>query len=197
MNSDQFDYLVVGSGLAGLTYALKAAASGRVCVLTKGEVSDSNTSWAQGGIAAAVGEADSWELHEQDTLIAGAGLCDEKAVRFLVQNAPEAIRWLIEVGARFDLSGDVLALGREGGHSRNRIVHHADKTGWEIERAMVASVKAHPNIHVFQHAFVTNLLTDSGRCTGASDAEECISIQPTRELQLQTASPWHSISGLM
>ena len=168
MNSVQYDYVVIGSGLAGLTFALKAAASGRVCVLTKGEVSDSNTSWAQGGIAAAVGEADSWELHEQDTLIAGAGLCDEKAVRFLVQNAPEAIRWLIEVGARFDISGDVLALGREGGHSRNRIVHHADKTGWEIERAMVASVKAHENIDVFQHAFVTNLLMEEGKCVGAA-----------------------------
>ena len=95
MQAERFDFLVIGSGLAGLTYALKASQHGRVCVLTKGEVSDSNTSWAQGGIAAAVGEADSWELHEHDTLIAGAGLCDDKAVRFLVQQAPEAIRWLI------------------------------------------------------------------------------------------------------
>jgi L-aspartate oxidase len=168
MNSTRYDYVVIGSGLAGLTFALKAAAFGRVCVLTKGEVSDSNTSWAQGGIAAAVGEADSWELHEQDTLIAGAGLCDERAVRFLVQNAPEAIQWLIDVGARFDISGDVLALGREGGHSRNRIVHHADKTGWEIERAMVAAVKAHENVDVFPHAFVTNLLMEDGKCVGAA-----------------------------
>ncbi len=168
MNSDRFDFLVIGSGLAGLTYALKAAQHGRVCVLTKGEVSDSNTSWAQGGIAAAVGEADSWELHEHDTLVAGAGLCDEKAVRFLVQNAPAAIQWLIDLGARFDVSGDDLALGREGGHSRNRIVHHADKTGWEVERAMVAAVRGNPNIFVFQHAFVTKLLTSDGRCGGAS-----------------------------
>jgi len=168
MNSDRFDFLVIGSGLAGLTFALMAARHGRVCVLTKGEVSDSNTSWAQGGIAAAVGEADSWELHEKDTLIAGAGLCDEKAVRYLVQHAPGAIQWLIDLGARFDVSGEDLALGREGGHSRNRIVHHADKTGWEVERAMVASVRANPEIVVFQHAFVTKLLSSSGKCVGAS-----------------------------
>jgi L-aspartate oxidase len=168
MNTDQFDFLVIGSGLAGLTYALKASEFGRVCILTKGEVSDSNTSAAQGGIAAAVGEADSWELHEQDTLVAGAGLCDERAVRFLVQNAPQAIQWLIQLGARFDLTGEDLALGREGGHSRNRIVHHADKTGWEVERAMVAAAKRNPDIVMFRHAFVTKLLISDGRCVGAA-----------------------------
>jgi len=168
MQVERFDFLVVGSGLAGLTYALKASQYGHVCVLTKGEVSDSNTNDAQGGIAAAVGEADSWELHELDTHVAGAGLCDEAAVRFLVQYAPEAIRWLIQLGARFDVTGSDLALGREGGHSRNRIVHHADKTGWEIERAMVAAAKANPRIVVFQHSFVTRLLVSQGRCIGAT-----------------------------
>ena len=168
MNFEKYDYLVIGSGLAGLAYALKASAYGSVCVLTKAEMADSNTSWAQGGIAAAVGEADSWELHEQDTLIAGAGLCDENAVRFLVQNANEAINWLVDQGTRFDSAGDSLALGREGGHSRNRIVHHADKTGWEVERAMLVAVRSNPNITVFQHAFVTNLLMVEGRCTGAT-----------------------------
>ncbi len=88
MKSEQFDFLAIGSGLAGLTYALTAAERGSVCVLTKADVEDANTSYAQGGIAAAVGEADSWHLHEQDTLVAGAGLCDPAAVRFLVQNAP-------------------------------------------------------------------------------------------------------------
>jgi L-aspartate oxidase len=161
------DFLVIGSGLAGLSYALRAAESGRVCVLTKGEITDSNTSWAQGGIAAAVGEADSWELHEQDTLIAGAGLCDERAVRFLVQQAPGAIQWLIDLGARFDSNGIDLTLGREGGHSRNRIVHHADKTGWEVERAVVAAVRANRNIQVFPFAFVTRLLMAGDRCVGA------------------------------
>jgi L-aspartate oxidase len=163
----RYDFLVIGSGLAGLTYALRAAEHGRVAVLTKGDVTDSNTSWAQGGIAAAMDEADSWELHEQDTLVAGAGLCDPKAVRFLVQEAPAAINWLVSLGARFDLNGTDLALGREGGHSRNRIVHHADRTGFEVERAMVAAVRSNPNIDVFPHAFVTSLLMDGGRCVGA------------------------------
>lgn len=168
METSRYDFVVIGSGLAGLTFALRASEHGRVCVLTKGDVTDSNTSWAQGGIAAAIGEADSWELHERDTLIAGAGLCDEQAVRHLVQRAPDAIRWLMEIGARFDQNGDDLALGREGGHSRNRIVHHADKTGWEVERTVVAAVRRNPAIDVFPHTFVTNLLMAGHRCVGAA-----------------------------
>ncbi|MBX3095533.1 MAG: L-aspartate oxidase [Fimbriimonadaceae bacterium] len=163
MRSESFDYLVIGSGLAGLTFALHAANHGRVAVLTKATVTDSNTSWAQGGIAAAVGESDSWELHERDTLVAGAGLCDPAAVRFLVQQAPEAIAWLRNLGARFDLE-----LGREGGHSRHRIVRHADKTGWEIERAVAAAVRSNPAITVYENAFVTELLLSDGRCSGVA-----------------------------
>src|SRR5579859_3091035 len=162
----RFDHLVIGSGLAGLTYALRA--SGTVCVLTKGELTDSNTSLAQGGIAAAVGEADSWELHERDTLIAGAGLCDVDAVRFLVQNAPAAIEWLREMGTRFDEEEGDLALGREGGHSHNRIVHHADRTGAEVERAVSERVMGQKNITVFPYAFVTSLIIEAGRCVGAT-----------------------------
>lgn len=169
MPLQRFDYLAIGSGLAGLTFALRAAKHGRVCVLTKAQVTDSNTNYAQGGIAAAVGEADSWELHERDTLVAGAGLCDPDAVRFLVQRAPKAIQWLMEIGAKFDTDeAGVPALGREGGHSRNRIVHHADNTGAEIERAMVEAVRAHPNITVYEHSFVTQLLLVDGRCVGAA-----------------------------
>ncbi len=168
MNLEDFDFLVIGSGLAGLSFALRAAQFGTVCVLTKGDVSDSNTSWAQGGIAAAVGEADSWEMHERDTLIAGAGLCDEEAVRFLVQNAPRAIEWLIGLGANFDQNDGGLALGREGGHSMNRIVHHQDRTGWEVERAVVAAVRANSRIQVYQHTFVTALAKREGRCVGAT-----------------------------
>lgn len=163
MRKEPFDFVVIGSGLAGLTFALRAAPYGKVAVLTKGTVTDSNTSWAQGGIAAAVGESDSWELHEQDTLIAGAGLCDPEAVRFLVQQAPKAIEWLRSLGARFDIE-----LGREGGHSRNRIVHHADKTGWEVERAVAAAVRSNPAITVYENAFVTELMMAGGRCVGAS-----------------------------
>lgn len=168
MPTEQFDYLAIGSGLAGLTFALHAAHFGTVCVLTKAEVAEANTSYAQGGIAAAVGEADSWKLHEQDTLIAGAGLCDPEAVRFLVQQAPSAIEWLASMGAKFDLEADGdFALGREGGHSRHRILHHADKTGWEIERAVVAAVRQNPQITVIEHAFVTHLFADESGVTGA------------------------------
>src|SRR6476659_11339448 len=103
MTQESIDYLVIGSGLAGLTFALRAAETGNVMVLTKAQMTDANTSYAQGGIAAAVGEADSWEMHEEDTLIAGAGLCDPKAVRFLVKQAPDAIQWLIELGTQFDV----------------------------------------------------------------------------------------------
>lgn len=163
-----FDYLVIGSGLAGLTFALKASQHGTVCVVTKGEIEESNTQWAQGGIAAAVGEADSWELHEEDTLVAGAGLCDPAAVRFLVKNAPGAIHWLVNLGANFDTNGDDLALGREGGHSRNRIVHHADKTGSEVERTVVAAVRSNPRITVLERTFVSALRTHEGRCVGVT-----------------------------
>ena len=164
--TQKFDNLVIGSGLAGLTYALTA--KGSVCILTKGELTDSNTSYAQGGIAAAVGETDDWELHEKDTLVAGAGLCKEAAVRFLVQNAPAAIEWLQSLGARFDREEGDLALGREGGHSRNRIVHHADSTGWEIERAVSETVCRQRRIAVIPHSFATHLLLADGRCVGAA-----------------------------
>jgi L-aspartate oxidase len=167
--AEKFDYVVVGSGLAGLTFALRAAESGRVCVLTKAEMAESNTNYAQGGIAAAVGESDSWELHEKDTLVAGAGLCDPEAVRFLVQRAPSAIQWLSSLGARFDLDEDSdLDLGREGGHSRNRIVHFADRTGWEVERTVTEAVRQNSNIVVYEGAFATHLVMADGRCVGVS-----------------------------
>lgn len=166
---ERSDFLVVGSGLAGLTFALKAATHGTVTVLTKADLSESNTNYAQGGIAAAVGESDSWELHEEDTLRAGAGLCDREAVRFLVQRAPEAIRWLEAMGTRFDRDlENELSLHREGGHSRHRIVHHADRTGWEVERAVTAAVRAHPGIRVYEDALATELLVHDGRCVGAA-----------------------------
>lgn len=169
METLRYDFLVIGSGLAGLTFALRAAERGTVCVVTKDEVTESNTRYAQGGIAAAVGEADSWALHQADTLLAGAGLCNPEAVRFLVQRAPEAIDWLMSLGARFDQeSGGDLALGREGGHGRNRIVHHRDRTGWEVERAMTEAVQQNRRITVFEHTLVTGLCMAEGRCVGAN-----------------------------
>jgi L-aspartate oxidase len=170
------DFLVIGSGLAGLTYALNVAPRGSVAVLTKKTRSDANSSWAQGGIAGVLADDDSFELHKQDTLIAGAGLCHEDAVEVLVSEGPERIRDLIQMGANFDTRLDEegnreLALGREGGHSRNRIVHTADFTGWECERTLLEAVKTAPNIAVYEHFFVTDLAiadTPEGRvCVGA------------------------------
>ena len=170
------DYLVIGSGLAGLTYALKMAKFGKVTLLTKRKRTDANSSWAQGGIAGVLADNDSFELHKQDTLIAGAGLCHEDAVEVLVTEGPERIQELIELGASFDTQTEpdgssVLSLGREGGHSRNRIVHTADYTGWECERTLLEAVRHTPQIEVIEHFFVTDLLiseTQEGRiCTGA------------------------------
>jgi L-aspartate oxidase len=164
--TEQYDFLVIGSGLAGLSFALSVAEFGTVCVLTKAEISDSNTQWAQGGIAAAVGESDTWLLHEQDTMVAGGNVNDPEAVRYLVQNAPEAIKWLENLGARFDKEQGELTLGREGGHSTHRIVKHADNTGWEVERTMVEAVRGSKNITIYEKAFVTSLLTVGGICRG-------------------------------
>ena len=164
--TEKYDFLVIGSGLAGLSFALSVAEFGTVCVLTKAEISDSNTQWAQGGIAAAVGESDNWLLHEQDTLVAGGNINDPEAVRYLVQNAPAAIEWLEGLGARFDKQHGELTLGKEGGHSTHRIVKHADKTGWEVERTMVAAVRASANITIYEKAFVTSLLIVDGVCRG-------------------------------
>jgi L-aspartate oxidase len=178
MESLSSDFLVIGSGLAGLTFALRAAERGSVILLTKAEIQESNTNWAQGGIAAAVSDADSWELHEEDTLVAGAGLCNREAVRYLVQEAPRAIEWLISLGARFDKETDGdLSLGREGGHGMNRIVHYQDRTGWEVERAMVAAVHEHRNIQIFEHAFVTRLIELEGACIGATAEVEGLGLR--------------------
>ncbi|PYJ41440.1 MAG: L-aspartate oxidase, partial [Verrucomicrobia bacterium] len=136
----EFDFVVVGSGIAGLSFALKAARNGSVAVITKRKGSDSNTAWAQGGIACVTSGEDSFELHIRDTLDAGAGLCDEQVVRTIVTEGPEAIRKLQEIGVRFDereVSGHREPdLGREGGHSKRRVLHVQDVTGREIENAL-------------------------------------------------------------
>ena len=135
------DVLVVGSGIAGLCVALHAARFARVLMVTKREGHESNTNYAQGGIAAALGEDDRLELHERDTLTCGAGLCDPESVRVLVEEGAQEIAHLVSLGVRFDRDPDLpetLALGREGGHSRRRIVHAKDRTGREVETADVA-----------------------------------------------------------
>ncbi|MEV0801281.1 L-aspartate oxidase [Kribbella sp. NPDC050281] len=159
--TDTVDVVVIGSGIAGLTAALKARELGTVLVVTKDVVASGSTQWAQGGIAAALSPEDSPEDHLQDTLVAGAGLCDPDAVRALVTEGPDAVRDLIELGARFDTLADGdLSLTREGGHHRNRIAHAGgDATGAEIERALVAAVKRADDIRLIEHALVIDLLT--------------------------------------
>ncbi|MFG2903794.1 L-aspartate oxidase [Kitasatospora sp. NPDC048286] len=158
------DVVVVGSGVAGLTVALNVRKAGlRAMVVTKAMLDDGSTRWAQGGIAAALGEGDTPEQHLDDTLVAGAGLCDEEAVRTLVTEGPDAVRRLIAVGAAFDrgAAGEIL-LTREGGHHRNRIAHAGgDATGAEISRALVAAVRTDPAIELIEHALVLDLLTDA------------------------------------
>ncbi|MFE9682594.1 L-aspartate oxidase [Streptomyces sp. NPDC006285] len=157
------DVVVVGSGVAGLTTALRCDAAGlRTVVVTKARLDDGSTRWAQGGIAAALGEGDTPEQHLDDTLVAGAGLCDEDAVRILVTEGPDAVRRLIETGAHFDESeGGGLELTREGGHHRRRIAHAGgDATGAEISRALVEAVRAR-GLRTVENALVLDLLTDA------------------------------------
>ena len=163
-----YDYLVLGSGSAGLSFALRVSAHGRVALITKKDRTDSNTNWAQGGIAGVMGTDDDPELHVQDTLIAGAGLCHEDAVRVLVTEGPDRIRELMAFGADFNRDPDgALSLGREGGHSRRRIIHTADLTGKEVERTLVEAARKHPSITVLEHHFAVDLIIDGGRCAGA------------------------------
>ncbi|GAA1428126.1 L-aspartate oxidase [Streptomyces thermospinosisporus] len=163
--------MVVGSGVAGLTAALRCEAAGlTTVVVTKARLDDGSTRWAQGGIAAALGEGDTPAQHLDDTLVAGAGLCDEEAVRILVTEGPDAVRRLIATGAQFDQSSDGgLALTREGGHHRRRIAHAGgDATGAEISRALVEAVRAR-GVRTIENALVLDLLTDAeGRTAGVT-----------------------------
>src|SRR5881396_380116 len=162
----QFDYLVLGSGIAGLTFALKVATHGRVAIITKKNRTESNTNYAQGGIAAVTSKEDSFELHVRDTLQAGAGLCKEDVVRTIVQEGPERIAELIELGMKFSEregpgpnGARELDLGREGGHSKRRILHAKDVTGREIERALLSAVAQRPNIRIFENHLAIDLVT--------------------------------------
>ncbi|MFN5181451.1 MAG: L-aspartate oxidase [Bacteroidota bacterium] len=154
------DFLVIGSGIAGLTYALKVAEKGSVCIITKANEDESNTKYAQGGIATVMYHPDSYEKHISDTLIAGAGLCNEKIVRMVVTQSTDRVKELIDWGANFDKTEEgEFDLAREGGHSEKRILHHKDNTGFEIERALLSKINKHPNITVFNHHLAIDVIT--------------------------------------
>jgi L-aspartate oxidase len=156
----KYDFLVIGSGLGGISFALKVASKGKVALITKTNVEETNTRYAQGGIAAVTYKPDSYEKHVQDTLIAGDGLCNEEVVRMVVSEAPEQIDELINWGAKFDKRSDgTYKLAKEGGHSENRIFHHKDSTGNEIQRALSEQVKVHENIDVYENHFAIDLIT--------------------------------------
>ncbi|KAL9255834.1 L-aspartate oxidase 2-a, chloroplastic-like protein [Drosera capensis] len=155
-----YDFAVIGSGVAGLRYALEVARHGTVAVITKAEPQESNTNYAQGGVSAVLCPSDSVESHMQDTIVAGAYLCDEETVRVVCTEGPERIKELIAMGASFDHGEDGnLHLAREGGHSHHRIVHAADMTGREIERALLEAVVKDTNIFMYEHHFAIDLLT--------------------------------------
>ncbi len=158
--SIETDFLVIGSGIAGLSYALRVADHGHVVVVTKGDISESNTNYAQGGICCVTYEPDTFEKHIHDTMVCGSNLNDRKAVEQVVKCAPEAIRELVRLGVKFDRSSDgKYELAREGGHTEHRILHHKDLTGAELERVLVHKVKKHPNITVMEHHFAVDILT--------------------------------------
>jgi L-aspartate oxidase len=157
---DRFDFLVLGSGAAGLSFALGAADHGTVAVVTKKASAESNTNYAQGGIAAVMDAHDSFESHVRDTLVAGAGLCDPAVVDLVVREGPERIRELQGRGAGFTESAEGLHLGREGGHASHRIVHAADATGREVERTLLEKVRDHPNIELLEYHFALELITE-------------------------------------
>jgi L-aspartate oxidase len=178
MKTLRTDFLVIGSGLAGLAFALKAARLGQVTLITKEKAPSANTAWAQGGIAAVTAEGDTFESHVRDTLQAGAGLCHEDVVWDYVEQAPDRIRDLQSWGVHFDLKSDgtSISLTREGGHSTRRIWHFEDQTGSEIHRALLAQCRKHPNIRIEEEQFAIDLIsnkqinpTDMGasRCIGA------------------------------
>ncbi|MGD9497355.1 MAG: L-aspartate oxidase [Armatimonadota bacterium] len=166
-NIHEFDFLVIGSGVAGLFAALHLADRGKVGLLTKDELTESNTEYAQGGIAVALGRDDAPADHARDTLEAGAGLCDPAAVEVLTSEGPAAVEELMRLGMRFDRRGGELVRGQEAAHGRRRILHASgDETGHEVERTLSRRASVHPGICIFHHTLMTDLLVVEGRCVG-------------------------------
>lgn len=154
------DFLVIGSGIAGLSFALKAASKGKVMIITKANEDESNTKYAQGGVAVVVDKSDSFEKHIADTLVAGDGLCDVNVVENVVREGPKRVQEIIDYGTHFDKkTNGVYDLAREGGHSEHRVLHYKDITGFEIERALLQKVHENPNIELLTHYFAVDLIT--------------------------------------
>ncbi len=158
--AEQTDFLVIGSGIAGLTFALKAAEKGKVYLISKVGIDETNTKYAQGGIASVMYHPDSLEKHVRDTIEAGHGFCNEEVVRMVVSEAPERIRELVSMGVKFDRNSDGrYDLAREGGHTEHRILHHKDNTGEIIQKTLSERVRKHPNIKVYKKHFAVDLIT--------------------------------------
>jgi len=154
------DFLVIGAGIAGLSYALKVAEHGKVILISKADLKEANTKYAQGGIAAVTYQPDNYDKHIKDTLIAGDGLCNKEVVEMVVREAPAQIKQLIDWGVKFDQNEQgKYDLGREGGHSEYRVLHHKDNTGEEIQNSLVRQVKAHPNIKILEYHFAVDIIT--------------------------------------
>ncbi len=179
----RFDFLVLGSGIAGLSYALKVSSYGSVGIITKKDKAESNTNLAQGGVAAVMSAVDSFDLHVQDTLSTGVGLCHREAVETMVREGPGRLQELMELGARFTKKDGLLDLGREGGHSVSRIVHAKDFTGREIERALLKAVSENANIQIFENYVALELITEHD-------------VTPKREIDRRNVHCWgaHALS---
>ncbi len=163
----QTNFLVIGSGISGLNFALNAAKKGQVCIITKKKIIDSNTNYAQGGIAAVLDKADNFKQHVEDTLTAGCHHNNKEAVEFMVKNSPEAIYHLVDLGVKFAKEKGKLKLAKEGGHNTRRIAYVGDYTGREIEETLVERVREHPNIEIIEDCFAHDLLVKSKICRGA------------------------------
>jgi L-aspartate oxidase len=174
----EYDFVVIGSGIAGLSFAWKAAAHGSVAVITKRKGADSNTAWAQGGVACVTSDEDSFELHVRDTVEAGAGLCDEAVVRTIVTEGPDRIQELMNLGLHFDereVAGHrELDLGREGGHSKRRVLHVQDVTGKEIENTLLRELDRHPQVALLENHMAVDLIT-AGKLGFAAE-DRCLGV---------------------
>lgn len=174
------DFLIIGSGIAGLSLALKLSTLGKVLIITKKRKAESNTNYAQGGIASVLADDDNFEYHIQDTMSCGGGLCNREAVEKIVREGPTRIYELIDIGVKFSQKQGKLLLGREGGHTKNRIVHAKDLTGKEIERALLYEVSRNKNIQVHEYYFAIDLLTDKNLSSGKKPPVKKSSSRPKK-----------------